>query len=668
MATDGGSHRLLISLLTKVFGPLFRYFFPSTSYVDLQIFAQELRQSSSEREEASLDQLRAGPGSLLDKDFQSTSRFLSGATRELQVLSNIGPYYQQLGRSARVVITGEPGAGKTVFAISLIIDRLKHDASAGDAAAFQSPVPIRVNAAGWDGVSDFSEWLANRISADFNQRPRVARALVAGGWILPVLDGLDEMGASDVVAERATCAIAHLNRSPWRRRPVVVVCRADLYARIQNHSPESALNGAVVLTLPPLTVAEIGLHLFSCREELGIPADYWAPMTEQIMEQPDGPVAIALQTPWLLGLAVNTLRNSEAALERATKLANCESPGAVRDYLLEAQIPAALSAAPPGGTASTYTEEQVRAWLGTVAAHFDRNVANNLGGNDIRLDEVWMLAGQLRCRILYGIAAGLIAAAGIALLIRPLVMLSLLPLNSTDSGVVFVPALSLTFLAAFIALTVATSRSSSTAERFAWRVPGVSRWRRGLLPATGVGILVGVAAGMTSTGFPNKIIPGVFVGGVAAILTASLLALRTTSKDRLRLGQQPDQLIRDDRNFAVGAGLAMGLAIMIPLAAVAWFVFGRLFGGHQWVKFVPLLTLPGGFAVSLVAALVLGHTYGRYAVACLLFRINETFPSRPRIFFEWARSTGLLRVTGLSYQFRHEEFRWWIATKNSVRS
>jgi hypothetical protein len=48
------------------------------------------------------------------------------------------------------------------------------------------------------------------------------------------------------------------------------------------------------------------------------------------------------------------------------------------------------------------------------------------------------------------------------------------------------------------------------------------------------------------------------------------------------------------------------------------------------------------------------------AIASLLFGFTGVFPRRPAQFLEWARNAGLLRVTGIAYQFRHDTYQQWL--------
>ncbi|GAB3890288.1 hypothetical protein GCM10029964_061560 [Kibdelosporangium lantanae] len=95
--------------------------------------------------------------------------------------------------SGRLVVVGEPGAGKTVLALRLTL-ALVERRGAGD------PVPVLLSLASWDPRREgLRDWLAARLVADYAglvRSGRFARELVETGRVVPVLDGLDEMPAA----------------------------------------------------------------------------------------------------------------------------------------------------------------------------------------------------------------------------------------------------------------------------------------------------------------------------------------------------------------------------------------------------------------------------------------------------------------------------------------
>jgi predicted NACHT family NTPase len=98
--------------------------------------------------------------------------------------------------TGRLVVLGEPGSGKTVLVLRLVLDLLERRRSG-------EPVPVLVSAASWDpAVSGLYGWLAGQLALSYPSLAGTAepgsvsrrfRALIDSGLIVPVLDGLDEI-------------------------------------------------------------------------------------------------------------------------------------------------------------------------------------------------------------------------------------------------------------------------------------------------------------------------------------------------------------------------------------------------------------------------------------------------------------------------------------------
>jgi hypothetical protein len=78
-----------------------------------------------------------------------------------------------------------------------------------------------------------------------------------------------------------------------------------------------------------------------------------------------------------------------------------------------------------------------------------------------------------------------------------------------------------------------------------------------------------------------------------------------------------------------------------------------------------LFVVRGGSAIGLAAGLTVGLAAARFYLAILVFRFTKVMSSHPVIFLDWARRSGLLRVNGTAYQFRHETYQQWIQQPRS---
>ena len=103
--------------------------------------------------------------------------------------------------TGRLVVLGEPGAGKTMLMVGLVLDLLHPGRRSSG-----GPVPVLASLASWDPASQTSRLAGATLITDY---PALAaapppgsagrnrfEALLEAGLILPVLDGLDEIPES----------------------------------------------------------------------------------------------------------------------------------------------------------------------------------------------------------------------------------------------------------------------------------------------------------------------------------------------------------------------------------------------------------------------------------------------------------------------------------------
>ncbi|MEU7140596.1 hypothetical protein ABZ942_14185 [Nocardia sp. NPDC046473] len=563
-----------------------------------------------------------------------------------------------------MVLLGEPGAGKTVAATHLVLGLLDTRRDLADARRAEEPVPVRFNAAGWDGTEDFSQWLITRLGYDYRLRPPIARALIEAGLILPVLDGLDEMDPEHTDDPKARAALDRLNETPWKHRPVVVVCRTSEFEELTRRGRDNGLHGATTLSLKAFAPNQIQDYLRTYQQSIGATAPAWDAVTSDLVDQRDGPLAQALQTPWILALAANALHHDP---DTTAQLLDCADADAVRDLLFAAQIPAAIAGTDRTGPYRDYTSDTVRKWLLSLARCLDHRRDTGRNGTAIRLDQIWEIAGTTRTRLLHGLASGL--AVGLASGLTFGLAFGL------ASGITGGLVGGLTFGLAFgLAVGfISGLEMDDSAERVVWGVPGRSRWRGGLAVGLAVGLLGALMIGLLGAlmvglmgGLMSPLRSGLVAGpavGLAMGLTFGLeFGLSVSEKDKLRISVDETRLIRGDLQ---AAALSSGCsAFMGGLAAGLGFGLTGPLAGELTVGLAAGLS--GGLACAVAFGLLTGTASMRYCIAVLVFRFAATFPPQPRLFLDWARRSGLLRVTGTAYQFRHETYRLWLQQSAQV--
>ncbi|MGH3773780.1 MAG: hypothetical protein ACRDRW_20720 [Pseudonocardiaceae bacterium] len=274
------------------------------------------------------------------------------------VLRDLLGVYGGLG-SGRLVVLGEPGAGKSGAGIRLLLDALAHRATV--LARDRVPVPVLVTPRGWDpAVEPFAEWLAGRLERDYAllRAPEygadASARLIEGGHLAVILDGLDELPealrpvALRALDEQVTFRLVVLTRT---KELVVTV------------SGSAHLRGAAALELLPIDVPQAARYLASA--QIDPPPAPWRHVIDHLREHPEGVVAQALTTPLMLTL----LRDTYGPGQEVDELIDGRrflTREAVEDHLLDRVLTAAY-ARHPGRPVPPYTVEQARRWLGQLA-------------------------------------------------------------------------------------------------------------------------------------------------------------------------------------------------------------------------------------------------------------------------------------------------------------
>lgn len=621
--------------------------------------------------------------------------------------------------TGRLVILGEPGSGKTMLMVRLVLDLLARRGPG-------EPVPVLAPLASWDpDRTGLDEWLEQRLGVDYPTLSEAGRSgtsrgkeLLDAGLIVLALDGLDEMPAR--VHGRA---IARINDalSLHPDLGLLLTSRSEQFGVAVQPSggPEIRVTGAAGIELSPLDLGTVALYL---QDSAGGPtnaASWGAVFSALTAESSPHPLAQLLTTPLMASLARVAYApppdEHRASVVRPVELLDrtrFPTPGAVRTHLLDSFIPAAYGLHPP--------PEESRRWTRRQADHFLTFLARDLedrqhGTTDLR----WWDLTDVAPKSLAGVAVGIAA----------------------------VPAAVVMPFGAWLGVGMLVGVVVAMAAR-RWSPPGRS-FIRGLAGglvgsllgcALGLGIRsmtgLGIPAGYVLSGLALGLVPG-FLGGFRAGLAGSMAAsfvgafagnptmgeaaplinsfgfavtaacVTTLGKRRLPargLRWSPLGIVT-----ALGGGVAIGLAVVLQAGILNGVLSGAVtaagcsFGAGLEAKpaeatiaadpqtalmqdrvTFSMTALAGGLAIGLAAAFVVGSVlgarkgietgladglatglawgflqaaYGSFALARGWLALRGHLPWRLMSFLEDAHRRGVLRQVGATYQLRHAELQ-----------
>jgi hypothetical protein len=594
-------------------------------------------------------------------------------------LRSIAEFYTALS-AKRLVVLGEPGSGKTVLAIELILQLLSPDRRDQTTPRL---VPVRASLAGWDTARPFEDWLVERLRIDYQLTLDSAGRLIEQRRVLPVLDGLDEMdpdlpaGHSATRPTHAAAALDQLNRytEGAERAAVVLTCRQHRWAQLEQHG--GSLRGATRIRLLPLGIDQIRTYLADRFVDDPAQLAAWQGVAARL-DQPGSMAArAALSTPWRLHLAsvlVQAGRDPVGLLVGSAEEDPVAAARRIDRLLIAGYVPAATELAAIHQPGVRYDSAKVARWLGRLAAHLDWQTANahemasppaGLSAVDLVPHLLWPIGGWRRVRYLHA-AVGFVlivaaqVAGALAVFGPATVMLEDLHQWSADLGVAPSPRLAGQFLVATIPLLVPLALTRLCLQPW----PTLQIAARKVVPVGDrlmVGLAFGLVAGLVA-GFVAGFVAGLSAGRAVGLTVGLAVGLAFgLARGFLRWFQggfaswRQDIAVTSPRSplrMQLAGALAAALAVGLATALMGRFAVGR-----------PTLGLAFGLVAGLSFGLIDTLAPMRYAVGVGLAASMGRLPWRLGRFLDWACAAGLLRVAGAAYQFRHLELQRWLAEK-----
>jgi hypothetical protein len=604
-------------------------------------------------------------------------------------LATIAWYYTTL-QLGRLVILGNAGAGKTVLVVKLLLDlaekiQTTKDAS-GDGNSPRIRIPVRFNLSGITMPStrprndlvglfdseisntmtrdDFDNWTIGRLTAEYALNPEVARSLVGDGWVLPILDGLDEMDLDQGHPSRARALLSALNSPTSRERwPVVLTCRTKHYDELSHRDSSglnSALQDATVVVMQPLEIEQIANWLASHFPDRSQPDGIqarWRSVLEQVSAHPTGQLATCLRSPLRLSLAVTIYKHPQGTPRELCEI----DPSNLDEHLFSRLVPT-VSANHSRPNGNRYEGHDVERWLHTLADHLARMGGLGQSGVNLHIEDLWLTAGHARRGLRYVILAILTAVGGFLTLLA-CIDVATNPEIQLGSARRF----AILFLRVCMAAGITISFSTYKRKRFVSRPasPNLDPPRTlgelfDFAEVLGGGAVGGLVIGLIGggldfglidrfliwTGLPGRVPPevGVLVGhaGVPLALGAGVsfmfaVVVAEWFRDAVHTTTKPSGIMR--QNILYESALHLSCAI-------AGIIGGIAIGLGPW----------GGLSMAFWISFAANEsTWTMYILVAGSFWRNGRLPLRLGRFLDWAHSAGLLRLSGTEIQFRHLE-------------
>jgi hypothetical protein len=556
----------------------------------------------------------------------------------------------------RLVVLGEPGAGKTMLLVRLVLDLLARREPG-------EPVPMLVSLGSWNPISkDLREWLAEQITVDYPalRAPagggsfpgNRAQALLTRGLILPMLDGLDELPET-----LWSTAIARINEALRPGEAVVMSSRNAAYKAAVRppHGKMVTLRGGAVIEMRPVdgnTARKYLLHdVEDTRRWNKVIASLGTPT----------PVGQALSTPLMLSLAREIYSPPPSADQRPTRdpselfSSSVSSREMVEQYLLDAYIPAAYRhlTSGSGKRRGSWPASDAERWLMFLARHLEHRVTSP--------NFAWWQLEQAIPRITSSIAAVTAAALGFGL------TLAITAGVPADLPTKVVTGLAVALIAGLAVWRVGRTRQHpmtgvgwsllSAVRRMRW--PNTYRSDRpsGELVMLG-GLALPIGAILTGLGFG----PAGALGWL--LVSLAVLGVHGVYSNLARASSPQLSLARDRRNLPL-LGLTVA-AYSIASGLVLGTVCGRgakmLFGDGR----LPSVGTAAGLGLGIACALgfsVVAVAWSRWQITCASLAASRRLPWRMMRFLEDAHRRGVLRQAGAMYQFRHLELQRRLADR-----
>ncbi len=540
--------------------------------------------------------------------------------RRLKQQTGMLDLFEQSGNT--LLIMGEPGSGKTTTLLELARDLIARVEQEDD---FSRPIPVIFHLSTWaEKQQPLREWMAAELSSKYQIPGRIGRTWLENHRLLPLLDGLDEVG----VRSRAACVTAINDFGETFGITGLAICSrtreyTDLPVRLR-------LNAAI--SLQPLALEQVDGYLAAAGSQLkGLRSALQADKDLQSLAR--SPLILSIMC-----LAYQDVSEHSLAAQASGTLEER------RKRLLNAYIEHMF--ARRGAGRHPYAREQTEARLSWLARMMSGR------GQTLflieRLQPSW-LEGQWEYTVLavlggilfFGLLAGLVAGlgAGLSAGLRDGVWGGLIAGFSAAAAAGVIAALLGGF---FSMVAVFDDNRIQPAETLSWSWERARENRSNILAGgLGIGLLSGWGVGLES-GFLSGLIGGLFSGAAAALGIAMFAGL---VRGQVETTARPNQGIwLSARNAIVFLLFVIPVGVLIAELRVR--LVPELGSGYELGTFLGFIVLFGLLYAG-------GTAYIQHFVLRAILWRRGRLPWRLARFLDFASELLLLQKIGGGYKFVH---------------
>ena len=511
----------------------------------------------------------------------------------------------------RLLILGEPGSGKTTTLLRLAEALVKQAEQNHDA-----PVPIIFELSAWKNHQQpLDQWLVAQLKDKHNIEEKISQQLLKNHQLLPLLDGLDELG----IAGQEPC-ITKINQFFHQniQRRGVVCCRLEEYQ--QGRVKLGKLNGAYCLQSP--NDVQIQEYL----QRLGKPT-FWQVLSRnaQMRQLANKPLFLNVMVTAYQGQPItNEVQLWSAYVEQRLTL-----PLNKQNY--------------PKGV--PYGNKDTRHWLTYLARQL---VADSTTEFLIEnMQSYWLKQGRERLafRLIFGLIGGLIY--GLLGLIGGLIY-GLLGLISGLIIGLFMEEFSYEINTEAFDINLSDLKSGL-----------ISGLISGLFLGLFLGLILGLISGLISGLFLGLIL-GLISGLIIGLISGLILGLISELKSELKAKEKPNQGIKESfKNTFIIPLFAF------PAGALIDPVVSMVTGAN--LDLTRALSI--GLLVGLVSALATGgQDLIRHLTLRLILWQKGAIPWNYARFLRYAAERRLIQQVGGRYRFLHDALRQYFVGNEPVRA